>query len=264
MHSSNGLSDGQFSPANPQEAQTAAGSFERFSDLPPEVRARIWEAAAFWEPPRILTLEMSSGSPSIFNLCSKLPPLAFACKESRELSRNAPRDQAISGDPVNSILAASAELDMAHFGPDFCQQHLGRFRRAVGLSKAANVRYLVLEFQVRETYVPRFFEICQLFLNLRSIVFVMQEPGHGSDRFEGPISFVEEHITPKYIPLKSRKSTDTRIAAFEKVMAIKEMARTLFPFCLEGQLSRLEWSKKTPQDTLHDFSGDAIARVGGN
>jgi hypothetical protein len=32
--------------------------------------------------------------------------------------------------------------------------------------------------------------------------------------------------------------TDPKIAAYEKVQAIKEMTRTLFPFSLKGQLSR--------------------------
>lgn len=241
MSVKHGTTRAKYSLPKPVGNESQCLRFKRFFEMPADLRAPSWKATALSEPPRILTLTTRRNSRSTSTLSSSYSHLALVSTESSE-----PRHK-ILGNCTTGILAASTELDTVHFGPSYRLPQLKALQKTIGISQAGNVRQLILEVEVTKTHVPNFLEICRLFPRLESIAFLLQEPGHGSENLKGNVVFAEACFCPLCSPVEETVSEGPKIAACREVQAIRQMARSLYPFSLEWQLSRANEIKTRPK-----------------
>jgi hypothetical protein len=215
----------------PQLYCNSPGLFERYLDLPTEIRQMIWRESIPLAP-RILTYERKRDDTTTFdvNLFSRAQSsIAAVCSESREIFlENRGRMYA---DNRNGILAVSPSLDIIHLGPEFEMRHLELLVEKIGRATAREVRHLILEYQIENAhggngglprvFAPRFFEICSLLPELRRIIFVSHDRDRGSNTLTGDLIFTSHDSTSSFV-INGR--------------TFKEFAESQFPFYLKRQL----------------------------
>lgn len=169
--------------------------FPSFPRFPAEIRLAIWQHTLSTEP-RLISLGIHNVRPlqPRFDLTIRRPQskALYASYDSRQcqLRQSPPLFSQASRYP---LVSANLSVDTIHIGPDFEMSQVQAFAWAIGPSKAAELRFLALEYHVkivdnfRDSWkkpVQSTLEICDLFENLEKLVFIAHGDDNGSDKFK--------------------------------------------------------------------------------